>query len=68
MAFREAKIRSFQSISILRDIYRVLKTGEAYVDQGAEAIYQRNSKAREQSMIRSLEKSGYSINQGCCLA
>ncbi|HWQ18820.1 MAG TPA: IS110 family transposase [Methanotrichaceae archaeon] len=65
IAKRRGKKRALVALGhcILRDIYRVLKTGEAYVDQGAEAIYQRNSKAREQSMIRSLEKSGYSITK-----
>jgi hypothetical protein len=41
----------------------LLKTGEAYVDQGDEAIYKRNSKVREEAMIRSLERAGYKINK-----
>ncbi len=44
-------------------IYRVLITGEAYVDEGAEAVFQRNSKAREGAMIRALERSGYTITK-----
>lgn len=46
---------------ILRDIHRVLKTGMPYVDEGAEAVYLRNSKARQQSAIRFLERSGYTV-------
>jgi transposase len=46
---------------ILRDIHRVLKTGMPYVDEGAEAVYLRNSKARKQSAIRFLERSGYTV-------
>jgi hypothetical protein len=30
----------------------VLTTGEAYVDEGDEAVFKRNSKAREGAMIR----------------
>jgi hypothetical protein len=46
---------------ILRDVHRVLKIGVPYVDDGAEAVYLRNSKARQQSAIRFLERSGYTI-------
>jgi hypothetical protein len=46
---------------MLVDIYFVLKTGEPYQDIGAEAVHERTSKRREQSMIRSLEMSGYSV-------
>jgi hypothetical protein len=46
---------------MLTDIYHVLKTGEPYQDTGAEAANERATKRREQSMIRSLEKVGYSI-------
>jgi len=46
---------------ILRDIHRVLKTGIPYIDEGAEAVYLRNSKARKQSAIRFLERSGYTV-------
>jgi transposase len=46
---------------ILRDVHRVLKTGVPYVDEGAEAVYLRNSKAGQQSAIRFLERSGYTI-------
>jgi hypothetical protein len=41
-------------------MYYVLKTGEPYQDMGAEAISER-VKRRERSMIRSLEKAGYSV-------
>jgi len=46
---------------MLIDIYFVLKTGEAYQDLGAEAIHERTSRRKERSMIRSLEKAGYSV-------
>jgi UDP-N-acetylglucosamine 2-epimerase (non-hydrolysing) len=31
------------------DVYRALKTGEPYVDEGAEAVFQRNSAGRQKS-------------------
>ncbi len=46
---------------MLTDIYHVLKTGEPYQDIGAKAANERAMKRREQSMIRSLEKAGYSV-------
>jgi len=48
---------------ILMDVYRVLKTGEPYVDEGAEAVFKRNSAARQKSAIRFLEQSGYIISK-----
>ena len=60
---RRGKKRALVAIGhrILLDIHRVLKTREPFVDEGAEAVYQRNSKARQQSAIRFLEQSGYTI-------
>lgn len=46
---------------MLIDIYYVLTTGEPYQDIGAEAVCERTMKRREKSMIRSLEKAGYSV-------
>ncbi len=46
---------------MLIDIYYVLESGEAYQDIGAKAVCERATKRREKSMIRSLEKAGYSI-------
>jgi transposase len=46
---------------MLIDIYYVLKTGEPYQDIGAKAVHERTIKRREQSMIRSLERAGYSV-------
>ena len=46
---------------MLMDIYHVLKTGTPYEDTGAEEAKERASKRKEQSMIRSLEKAGYSV-------
>ena len=48
---------------MLIDIYFVLKTGEPYQDMGAEAVHERTSKRKERSMIRSLEKAGYSVTR-----
>ncbi len=65
IAKRRGKKRALIALGhrILCDIYRVLTTGEAYVDEGAEAVFQRNSKAREGAMIRVLERSGYTITK-----
>jgi transposase len=65
IAKRRGKKRSLIALGhrILCDIYRVLTTGEAYVDEGAEAVFERNSKAREGAMIRALERSGYTITK-----
>jgi hypothetical protein len=46
---------------MLIDIYYVLKTKEPYQDIGAEAIHERALRGRMRSMIRSLEKAGYSV-------
>jgi transposase len=48
---------------MLIDIYRVLKTGEPYQDVGAKAADERAIQRRERSMIRSLEKAGYSVTR-----
>jgi len=48
---------------MLIDIYYVLKTGEPYQGIGAKAISERATNRRERSMIRSLEKAGYSVAQ-----
>jgi hypothetical protein len=46
---------------MLTDIYSVLKTKEPYQDTGGEATNEIARKRKERSMIRSLEKAGYSI-------
>jgi transposase len=48
---------------MLIDIYRVLKTGEPYQDVGAKVADERAIQRRERSMIRSLEKAGYSVTR-----
>ena len=65
IAKRRGKKRALIALGhrILCDIYRVLTTGEAYVDEGAEAVFQRNSRAREEAMIRALERSGFTITK-----
>jgi hypothetical protein len=45
------------------DIYPVLKTGEPYHEIGAEVAHERSVERREQSMIRLLEKTGYSVTR-----
>ena len=63
IAKRRGKKRALVAVGhqILIAVYRTLKTGELFVDQGAEAIYRRNLEARQQSAIRLLERSGYSV-------
>jgi transposase len=63
IAKRRGKKRALVALGhqILVDVYRALKTGEPYVDEGAEAVFQRNSAARQKSAIRFLEQSGYAI-------
>ncbi|MCJ7444615.1 MAG: IS110 family transposase [Methanotrichaceae archaeon] len=65
IAKRRGKKRALVALGhqILVDVYRVLKTGEPYVDEGAEAVFQRNSAARQKSAIRFLEQSGYTITK-----
>ena len=60
---RRGKKRALVALAhrMLIDIYYVLKTGEPYQDIGAKAVHERTSKRRERSMIRSLEKAGYSV-------
>jgi len=63
IAKRRGKKRALVAVGhqILISVYRTLKTGEPFVDQGAEAVYQRNLEARQQSAIRLLERSGYTV-------
>jgi transposase len=60
---RRGKKRALVALAhrMLIDIYYVLKTGEPYQDIGAKAVHERTLKRRERSMIRSLEKAGYSV-------
>jgi transposase len=48
---------------ILKDVYHILSTGEPYMEIGAEAARNRRSEARERSIIRELEKLGYSVQK-----
>jgi transposase len=65
IARRRGKKRALVALAhcILRDVYRVLKTGVEYIDPGAEKVNQRNTHAREQTMIRSLERLGYAVTK-----
>jgi transposase len=60
---RRGKKRALVAVAhrMLIDIYYVLKTGEPYQDIGVEAVVERATKRRERSMIRSLEKAGYTV-------
>jgi len=60
---RRGKKRALVALAhrMLIDIYYVLKTGEAYQDMGFEAVRERAVKKQERSMIRFLEKAGYSV-------
>jgi transposase len=46
---------------MLSDIYRILKTREPYQEIGAEAAHEMAVARRERSMIRLLERAGYSV-------
>ncbi len=65
IAKRRGKKRALIAVGhrILIAVYRALKTGQPFVDEGAEAVHQRNSKARRQSAIRFLEQSGYVVTK-----
>ena len=60
---RRGKKRALVALAhrMLVDIYYVLKKGEAYQDIGFEAVREKAVKRQERSMIRSLEKAGYSV-------
>jgi transposase len=60
---RRGKKRAIVALAhrMLIDIYYVLKTGEPYQDIGFEAVREKTVKRQERSMIRSLEKAGYSV-------
>ena len=60
---RRGKKRALVALAhrMLMDIYRILKTGIPYQDTGAEAANEQATKKRERSMIRQLEKAGYSV-------
>ena len=60
---RRGKKRALVALAhrMLTDIYSVLKTKEPYQDTGAEATNEIARMRKERSMIRSLEKAGYSV-------
>jgi len=65
IAKRRGKKKALVALAhqMLMDIYRTLKTGEPYVDEGAEAVFERNSSGRQKSAIRLLENSGYIVTK-----
>jgi len=62
---RRGKKRALIALAhrILMDIYHVLKTGTPYQDASNEASNELATKRKEQSMIRVLEKAGYSVTR-----
>jgi len=62
---RRGKKRALVAVAhrMLIDIYFVLTKGEPYQDTGAKAVHERTIKRKERSMIRSLEKAGYSVTR-----
>ena len=64
---RRGKKRALVALAhrMLMDIYHALKTGTPYQDTGAEEANERATKKKERSMIRSLEKAGYSVVRTC---
>jgi transposase len=60
---RRGKKRALVALAhrMLIDIYLVLNTGEPYQDIGAETVNEKATKRRERSMIKALEKAGYSV-------
>jgi transposase len=65
IARRRGKKRALVAVAhrLLIDIYRILKTGVPYQEIGAEVVYERSIKRREKSMIRSLERAGYTVTK-----
>jgi len=65
IARRRGKKRALIAVAhrMLIDIYRILKTGEPYQEIGAEVVYERSIKRREKSMIKSLERAGYTVTK-----
>ena len=41
----------------------IAEIGVEYIDPGAEEVNQRNAQAREQTIIRSLERLGYTVTK-----
>jgi hypothetical protein len=62
---RRGKKRALVAVAhrLLIDIYFVLTAGEPYQDKGAKAVHERTIMRKERSMIRSLEKAGYSVTR-----
>jgi transposase len=65
IARRRGKKRALIAVAhrLLIDIYRILKTGQPYQEIGAEVVYERSIKRREKSMIKSLERAGYTVTK-----
>jgi transposase len=65
VARRRGRKRAIIAVAhqILKDVYRVMSTGEPYREVGAGTIREKTSKAREQSMVRELKRLGYVVQQ-----
>ena len=48
---------------ILKAVYHIISRGESYKEIGAESARNRKSEARNRSIIRELEKLGYSVRK-----
>ena len=70
IARRRGKKRAIVAIGhqILKDVYRILSTGEPYCEVGVEVIRERKSRTKELSMIRELERIGYTIHKADIVA
>lgn len=65
IARRRGKKRAVIAVAhqILKDVYHILDNGEPYRERDVEAIKLQKQNQKEQSMIRELEKMGYTIQK-----
>ena len=65
IARRRGKKRAVIAVAhqILKDVYHILDNGEPYRERDVEAIKLQKQDQKEQSMIRELEKMGYTIQK-----
>lgn len=65
IARRRGKKRAIVAVAhqLLKDVYHILDTGEPYRERDIKAIKLQKQDQKERSMIRELEKMGYSIQK-----
>jgi transposase len=65
IARRRGKKRAIVAVGhqLLKDIYHILDTGEPYRERDIEAVKLQKQNQKEQSMVRELEKMGYTIQK-----